>query len=962
MSVKAFELVPAVERALLMGDKARINIECIECCGKNLYVGTNDCFVYHFLLEEKTTSKEKLTFSVQKQQHKYLGLKKPVSELKAASALNRLIVLCDNTIMLVNMLNLDPVQSGAKIKGVATFTVNENPVNGDPFCVELGVISVKRRTIQIYMVYEDRVQIVKELATPEQPSAVSLDGYFLCLALTTQYIIVNYSTGASQDLFPFDTEEKKPIVKRIGREEFLLAGPGGLGMFATAAGISQRAPVHWSENVIGAAICFPYVVALDEGFVTVHSMLDQQLKQTLPFRDGHIMQEFEGKVILATMKEVYVLVPLPLERQIQDLLASQRVEEAIVLAEGAQRNIPKEKFLPPDIKGGLSAGGPSQPFSLVFLVWEGGPPLEILPRGANSRLVWVLRGLRPQLGRMLLRPGPGRGATATPGTSVHPSTSTATVFTIIPGDLGLIGTPRGDGRKKEEELQEATATAATGGHRPDLHSNEGCPGCGEFGHTVAICPTQTEVRRRRQRGRKTWEEEEWCTHCMQYGHEEHHCLEVLQDTDLEWQEPERPAPDWEEPERPALSGRSRASTAQEGGVSASTAQEGGVSASTAQEGGVSASTAQEGGVSASTAQEGGVSASTAQEGGVSASTAQEGGVSASTAQEGGVSASTAQEGGVSASTAQEGGVSASTAQEGGVSASTAQEGGVSASTAQEGGVSASTAQEGGVSASTAQEGGVSASTAQEGGVSASTAQEGGVSASTAQEGGVSASTAQEGGVSASTAQEGGVSASTAQEGGVSASTTQEGEGRTSTAQVSASRGRIPAGSASPPWEDCVSLPPPPAEGEFLLVPPPPSWEDDLLLPPPLAEGKYLLVPPPSPPPAEGACLLVPQLLPSRESEGVELPSREPEWGGAAVPRAGREWCCHPESRKGVELPSREPEGGGTAVPRAGRGWSHGPESQKGRSHGPQKQKWRSHRPENRKGRRLTLLSSPYTCC
>ncbi|XP_041114796.1 transforming growth factor-beta receptor-associated protein 1-like [Polyodon spathula] len=345
MSVKAFELVPAVERALLMGDKARINIECLECCGKNLYVGTNDCFIYHFLLEKKTTSKEKLTFSVQKQQHKYLGLKKPVNELKAASALNRLIVLCDNMIMLVNMLNLDPVQSGAKIKGVVTFTVNENPVNGDPFCVELGVISTKRRTIQIYMVYEDRVQIVKELSTPEQPSAVSLDGYFLCLALTTQYIIVNYSTGASQDLFPFDTEEKKPIVKRIGREEFLLAGPGGLGMFATAEGISQRAPVHWSENVTGAAICFPYVVALDEGFITVHSMLDQQLKQILPFKDGHILQDFEGKVILATMKEVYMLVPLPLERQVQDLLASQRVEEAIVLAEGVQRNIPKEKFL-----------------------------------------------------------------------------------------------------------------------------------------------------------------------------------------------------------------------------------------------------------------------------------------------------------------------------------------------------------------------------------------------------------------------------------------------------------------------------------------------------------------------------------------------------------------------------------------------------------------------------------------
>lgn len=345
MSVKAFELVPAVERELLMGDKQRINIECIECCGKHLYVGTNDCFIHHFLLEEHTSSKGKLTYVAQKLLHKYLGLKKPVAELRAASALERLIVLCDATITVVDMVTLEPVPSGgAKIKGVTAFCVNENPVNGDPFCVEIGVISAKRRTVQIYMVYEDKVQLVKDVTTPEQPCAVSLDGYFLCLALSSQYMILNYNTGASQDLFPYDSEERKPIVKRIGREEFLLAAPGGLGMFANAEGVSQRAPVNWSESVLGAAVCFPYVVALDEGFVTVHSMLDQQLKQTLSFRDGQILQDFEGKVFLASTKAVYVLVPLPMERQIQDLLASHRVEEALILTEGARRNIPKDKF------------------------------------------------------------------------------------------------------------------------------------------------------------------------------------------------------------------------------------------------------------------------------------------------------------------------------------------------------------------------------------------------------------------------------------------------------------------------------------------------------------------------------------------------------------------------------------------------------------------------------------------
>nr|XP_040019423.1 transforming growth factor-beta receptor-associated protein 1 homolog [Gasterosteus aculeatus aculeatus]XP_040019430.1 transforming growth factor-beta receptor-associated protein 1 homolog [Gasterosteus aculeatus aculeatus]XP_040019439.1 transforming growth factor-beta receptor-associated protein 1 homolog [Gasterosteus aculeatus aculeatus] len=348
MSVKAFELVPAVERDLLMGDKARINIECIECCGKHLYLGTNDCFIHHFLLDEVTSSKGKLSYSAQKLLHKYLGLKKPVAELRAASALERLIVLCDGIVFLVDMVTLETMPSGAgggaKIRGVTAFCVNENPVNGDPFCVEMGVLSSKRRTVQIYMVHEDRVQLVKEVTTPEQPCAVSVDGYFLCVALATQYMILNYNTGASQDLFPYNSERRTPIVKRIGREEFLLAAPGGLGMFANAEGVSQRAPVNWSESVIGAAVCFPYVVALDESFITIHSMLDQQLKQTLAFRDGHILQDFEGKVILASTKAVYILVPLPLERQIQDLLAGHRVEEALLLTEGAQQNIPKDKF------------------------------------------------------------------------------------------------------------------------------------------------------------------------------------------------------------------------------------------------------------------------------------------------------------------------------------------------------------------------------------------------------------------------------------------------------------------------------------------------------------------------------------------------------------------------------------------------------------------------------------------
>ncbi|CAJ0935352.1 unnamed protein product, partial [Ranitomeya imitator] len=350
MSVQAFRLVCASDKEHL---PPGIQIECLECCGHDLYIGTNDGCIHHLLLvEENNTAVTALSppsdhlntsFTTTRQRQRQLGLKKPICELRAASALGRLLVLCDNTISLLCSDSLEPV-AGTKIRGVLSFTLNENPVSGDPFSVEVCVISSKRRTVQIFSVTQERVHLVREVSTPEQPCALAADGHFLCLALSSRYVTLNYGTGHCQDLFPFPSEQKRPIIKRISREEFLLAGPGGLGMFATVAGISQRAPVHWSDNVIGAAVSFPYVLALDEEFITVHSMLDQQQKQSLPFKEGIILQDFEGRVIVATSNGVYILIPLPLEKQIQDLLSNQRVEEALVLAKGARHNIPKEKF------------------------------------------------------------------------------------------------------------------------------------------------------------------------------------------------------------------------------------------------------------------------------------------------------------------------------------------------------------------------------------------------------------------------------------------------------------------------------------------------------------------------------------------------------------------------------------------------------------------------------------------
>lgn len=46
------------------------------------------------------------------------------------------------------------------------------------------------------------------------------------------------------------------------------------------------------------------------------SILDQQQKQTIPFQGGVYLENFEGKVFIASGREIYSLVPVAWEKQV----------------------------------------------------------------------------------------------------------------------------------------------------------------------------------------------------------------------------------------------------------------------------------------------------------------------------------------------------------------------------------------------------------------------------------------------------------------------------------------------------------------------------------------------------------------------------------------------------------------------------------------------------------------------
>ncbi|CAL1541537.1 unnamed protein product [Lymnaea stagnalis] len=345
MSIKAFELVSAIERVKLMSDKAKTQIECLDVCGKNMYIGTSDCFVVHYSIEEKVQPNGRVTFVTEKQGHKFLVVKKPIAQLRAASALNRIMVLCDNTLTLLNMFDLEPIVTGAKIKGVVCFCINENPIRTNPFSVEICV-ALKKKIIQLYTVTEDRLIHLRDVSVPEQALTLGVDGVCVCAALTSGYCMIDMDSGHITDLFPIDSEQTHPVIKRISKEEFLLSGPSALGIFATTAGVSQRPPMQWSDGL--SAVCFvhPYILAMNDEFITVHSILDQQQKQAIPFQGGVFLGDFDGRIFVASSREIYSLVPIPFEKQIQALLADKRVGEALDLARNANKTgMTRDKFL-----------------------------------------------------------------------------------------------------------------------------------------------------------------------------------------------------------------------------------------------------------------------------------------------------------------------------------------------------------------------------------------------------------------------------------------------------------------------------------------------------------------------------------------------------------------------------------------------------------------------------------------
>ncbi|XP_036981008.1 transforming growth factor-beta receptor-associated protein 1 [Acanthopagrus latus] len=342
MAFRAFTQTHVYEKQAALKEKDKSSIQCIDCYEQNVYIGTKDATVQHLILPSSTNGDSSLR--TREGRARKLGSSNQVAQLRAVPLFNHLLVLWDRSVTVLNMFSLDPVPALKKIQHVSLFEVCDSFLAGQTACVRMVTSSSRRKVIRIHVVGVDRWEVVREVPLLQDPVALAVDGISLCVATSNRYLLCDLQSGSNEELFPHDHSRQHVVVTSVGLGEFLLNGPGSLGMFVMKTGICQRPPLQWPQEVLAAGVCFPYILTLQPQVLSVYSMVDQQRKQTVSLSGAKGLLPTSDGVLVFTERDIFSLRLVPLEEQIQALVRQERVEEALLLLDGVQGRRPLDSY------------------------------------------------------------------------------------------------------------------------------------------------------------------------------------------------------------------------------------------------------------------------------------------------------------------------------------------------------------------------------------------------------------------------------------------------------------------------------------------------------------------------------------------------------------------------------------------------------------------------------------------
>ena len=286
---------------------------------------------------------------------KLINPKKIINQIVYISELQKVLILSDGILSSLNFHDLEPATNNNnlffRIKNVTLFCFSEkykenaHSFGGDK---SLLCVCIKSRLLQLYSIDNNSLSLFREINLTESICLqIEINKSHMCVACDNAYLVIDIKTAKIQTLFSYEIDHLTPphIVNHVDGE-FLLNCQGNLGMFATYDGKTTRPPITWCENCINFQISDPYVLCATSDSIKVYNLIDSKLKQEIEYTQIKYMDyiEDENIIFLCTPTRVCALNPYSPAMQINQLLESKRVDEALDLFELLNKKLNSSEY------------------------------------------------------------------------------------------------------------------------------------------------------------------------------------------------------------------------------------------------------------------------------------------------------------------------------------------------------------------------------------------------------------------------------------------------------------------------------------------------------------------------------------------------------------------------------------------------------------------------------------------
>eukprot|EP00002_Diphylleia_rotans_P025651 TRINITY_DN5079_c0_g3_i1.p1 TRINITY_DN5079_c0_g3~~TRINITY_DN5079_c0_g3_i1.p1 ORF type:complete len:859 (-),score=160.74 TRINITY_DN5079_c0_g3_i1:239-2815(-) len=298
-----------------------------------IYIGTEDGHVLFYRHEETAPrrSLSRMNFTGTNAYHvtkKVLPSgKKIVESIEAIPSLKILVVLSDSTVFVLHMSTLDLLYTCPQAKKVKAFATNITPEGSFLF------LSLKKKVMK-FKLFEDKAEFIQEYNLPTSALKMACIDDYILFGTKQHIMLLHCATFEVQELQPL--RDRSLLIRAVHRTKEFLYLFEQLGVMCSVQGIPSRAPLDFPGKPNDFLEWKGYVVSANSRGLDVYAVEEQKTLQTIAFpAPTSLSAGSKGIYVLSQTKLAY-LVPVPLQKQIQEAIHLRQFKTAMKLLESRE--------------------------------------------------------------------------------------------------------------------------------------------------------------------------------------------------------------------------------------------------------------------------------------------------------------------------------------------------------------------------------------------------------------------------------------------------------------------------------------------------------------------------------------------------------------------------------------------------------------------------------------------------